>query len=438
MANIVVDWLLDGIDTFLAWLSVSLRQSVDTYCDLETADSKTCLVAHDGSLISVIEIHGTRTLIGAPEFDRLMDGLNMGLASAMSRPGHALQVCFNYDREHVTKLIDDVFTPAKLSAKRISLDLDDLFEERTRYLSHYCAEESVYFVLWTRPTYLSQEQMNRAMKDKLTFIRENKIPPFKRTQNILAAIPDLREAHESFVRSTMNDLGTLNIHSELLNVHTALARMRMSVDADFTDLEWKPVLPGDTFSIKQYRDFSDNDISDLMWPSLAQQILPRDAEEQDLRTVRIGDKIYSSVFIDLFPKDIKPFITLFSRTLSTRIPWRISFLIESDGLPSIKLKAVLSSVLAFSSVQNRLISDSEKLLNYIRINTDDAVVRLRVAASTWAPEGDLRTLRLRAAELSKAIQAGVVAMFPRSQAMLLAALFQARWGSPFEVWQLLR
>lgn len=137
---------------------------------------------------------------------------------------------------------------------------------------------------------------------------------------------------------------------------------------------------------------------------MARQILPRDAENLDLRTVRIGDKIYSSVFIDLFPKDIKTFIALFQRTLATRIPWRISFFIESSAISSIKFKGLLASVLGFTSAQNRLLSDSVKLLNYIAINTDDAVVRLRVAAATWAPYDNLPLLRTRASELAKAIE----------------------------------
>ena len=49
------------------------------------------------------------------------------------------------------------------------------------------------------------------------------------------------------------------------------------------------------------------EISGLLWPDLARQIFPRDGENIDLRTCRIGDKIYATVFIDLFPQEIKPF-----------------------------------------------------------------------------------------------------------------------------------
>ena len=404
MSNAVVDWVLDGIDSFLAWMSFSLKQSVDSYCELETADSRHSLVAHDGSFISIIRIHGNKGLLGADEFDRLHEGLTLSLQSAMSRPGHAVQVFFNYDKEYVTQTLADILGPARSTAQRLHLALDDLFDERISHLADYCAQESVFFVLWTRPSYLTEEQGKRATKTKLKYIRENKVPPFTQTQNILASIPALRDAHESFVQSVLNDLNGLNVYSTLLEVHDALYQMRLTSDHNFTDLDWRPLLPGDEMKgLRQYANFAD-DVSTLMWPPLAKQLIPRDAENLDLRTTRIGDTVYASVFVDLFPKELRTFIALFRRTLQTHIPWRISFFMESDGLPSIKFKKMLTTILAFSSPQNRLIADAGNLLKYIDINTDDAIVRLRVAAATWAPEGDIQLLRLRTAELAKAIQ----------------------------------
>lgn len=403
MANFL-DSFLDGVDTLLAWLSTSLKQTTESYCDLETADSPTVLVTHDGSLLSVLKIHGATALLGTPEFETLHDGLGISLQAAMSRPGHAIQVLFNYDREAVREQIEEIFLPAANTAKRLNLNLDDLFEERTRYLAHYCAKENVYFVLWTRPSGLTREEFQRASKEKLQTIREAKIPPFKLTQNVVAAMAELRDRHDAFVRSVTNDLNTLRISAALMNVHDAVFDMRAIADLGFTDREWRAVLPGDQITaIKDYNN-SSGELSDLLWPSLAKQIMPRDGEVLDLRTVRIADNIYSSVYIDLFPKEVKTFISLFSRVLASRIPWRISFLIESNGLSSIKLKGLLASILSFSSAQNRLISDATNLLNYIELNTDDAVVRLRVVATTWAPENNVPLLRTRVSELAKAIE----------------------------------
>ncbi|MCE3044437.1 type IV secretion protein IcmB [Legionella sp. 16cNR16C] len=402
MAN-WADSFFEGVDTFFAWLSTSLKQTTESYLELETADSPTVLVNHDGTLLSILKIEGVTALAGAEEFEHLVEGLSNAFQGAMGRPGHALQVLFSHDKQNIRKVIKDIYGPAEGTAQRLKLNLDDLFKERIDYLSLYCAEERVYFVLLTRPFNLPSDQLKTANKTKLKMLRDSKAPPFKNSQTVYAAIPELRDTHDAYVRSVMNDLDSLHVFATLLKAHDAVHAIRMTGDPDFTSDDWRATLPGDKIFPKEINDF-EGDASDLLWPPLSKQVLPRDAEILDLRTVQVGDKIYSSVFIDLFPKEIRPFITLFARILPAHIPWRISFLIESEGLDTIKLKGLLASILSFSSAQNRLISDSVNLLKYLQLNTDDAIVRLRVVATTWAKENEMALLRRRSSELVKAIQ----------------------------------
>lgn len=398
-----IDPLLDGIDSVLSWFSTELKQTVESYCDLETADDPTTLVARDGSLVSVVRVFGVTRLIGQEEFDRIHEGLTQSLQATLKRAGHVVQVYFLYDRDAVKPEIEEILAPARATAKRLNLDLDDLFVERANYISRYCAHEELYFVLWTRPYSLTAEQRKRAGKDKLAFIKENKIPPFKNGQNLLAAIPDLRESHASFVRSLVTDMAALNVYCTLLEVHDAVYAMRTSADAEFTSKDWRAVLPGDKIPIREMRPLA-GELSGLMYPPLARQIFPRDAKTLDLRTARVGDRIYTPIFIDLFPQEIKSFIALFARTLPTRVPWRMSFLIESGGLSTIKFKSIMAAILSFTSAQNGLVHDAAKLLADIETNTDDAVVKLQVSLATWALEGNIRLLRTRTAELAKAVE----------------------------------
>lgn len=398
-----IDPLLDSIDALMAWFSTELKQTVESYCDLETADDPYTLVARDGSLISVIRVQGVTRLVGQEEFDNIHQGLTQSLQATLKRPGHVVQVYFSYDRDAVKPEIKDILAPASATAQRLRLDLGDLFSERIDYVSKYCAHEELYFVLWTRPYSLTSEQLKRATKDKLQTIRENKIPPFKNGQNLMAAIPDLRESHQSFVRSLVTDLNALNVYSVLLPIHDAVTAMRMSADPEFTSRDWRPVLPGDKIPVHEARPLA-GELSGLMYPPLSRQIFPRDAKALDLRTVRVGDRLMSSLFIDLFPQEIRSFMVLFARTLPTRVPWRMSFLIESGGMAVLRFKSVMASILSFSSAQNGLVHDAANLLRDIEINTDDAVVKLQVSLATWAPEGNVRVLRTRAAELAKAVE----------------------------------
>ncbi len=395
--------ILSGVDTFFAWLSTSLKQTTESYCDLETADSPTDLVDHDGTLVSVLKVKGVKALVGTEEFERMQLNLQTCLQTTMSKVGQSIQIYFTYNKDVVAEEIKEILRPAIETSHRIHLNLNDLFDERASYLTRFCAHEEVYIVLRTGPGSLTREQRRRANKDKRNLIKEKQIPPFSQTQNVIAAFPDIREAHDSFVRSTVNDLNMLGIVANLLGIHEAVHAMRNSVDPDFIDRDWLPQLPGDRITIKQPRQIT-GDISDILWPPLGRQIMQREVKVIDLRTAQIGDRIYSSIFIDLFPKEVQQFNSLFTRTLPTHIPWRISFLIEGGGLGSLRLRSAISSVLSWTSAENRLFNDAVNLLRYLNLSTDDAIVRLRVAASTWAPVGDIRLLRSRTAQLAKSME----------------------------------
>ena len=271
MANIVESFL-SGFDTFLAWAGTSLKQTTASYCDIQTADSPTVLVAHDGSLMSIIQVSGVKSLIGREEFDRIHSGLQQSLQTSLSQPGHAIQVYFNYDKELVRDDIRNIFAPAHDTAQRLNLSLEDLFQERLEFLSHYCAHEEVYLVLWTHLSSLTREQLKRAQKDKRKALKDSKAPIFSQTQNILAAVPELRESHDSFVRLVNGDFESWGLVSRVLEVHEAIYCMRRSIDPDFTDEKWSPVLPGDKVTPKEYNNTKGN-IADLLWPELAKQII---------------------------------------------------------------------------------------------------------------------------------------------------------------------
>lgn len=390
-------------DAFFSWFDTFLKRTNESYCELQTADSSTSIAANDGSLMTIIRISGVTALIGVEEFRQIHSSLLQTLKTSLAHEGHSIQVYFNYDRETIGDEIMDNIRPAQETAKKLHLDLDDYFAEKLSHLKKYCASEEVYLALWTKPNMLTSEQFNQSMKEKQKLINTKKIPPFIYTQSLIAAIPELRDEHDSFVRAVYNDLNSLNIVATILEAHEALYEVRKSFDPEFTDRHWRPVLPGDKINVKELKNPTGN-ITDILWPSLSRQIMPRDGFNRNLRTVRIGDRIYSSVFIDLFPKDVQTFMNLFGKILQNRIPWRISFLIDGGGLASTKLKAALTAVLSWTSAQNRLINDSLNLLEYVNLNTDNAIVKLRVALSTWAPEDDPKLLRTRAAQLAIAVE----------------------------------
>jgi intracellular multiplication protein IcmB len=398
-----MDPILDSIDSFLAWMGSALGQAAESYCALESAESRHALIARDGSLVSILKIQGVTYLVGTEEFQRIHKQFSQALQASFARPGHAMQVYFMQDKETVGRDLQQMLSGARQTAKQIGLEIDDLFEERIQKLSQYCASEQLYFVLWTRPSQLSKQQYEQALKERKNLFKKNKIPPFLNAQNFLQGMPELKETHDSFVRSLLDSLNTMGMSSMLMDVHDACRAIRLSVDADYTDFNWRPSLPGDKLPVRESKHFA-GDISDIFWPPLPPQLIPRDGENLSLRTARIGDRLFGATFIDLFPKEIAPFGALFSRVSNAKIPWRISFLIESDGQRALGMKPTIAAILSFAHAFNRLISNAADLLEYLKVNTDDAIVQLRVSAATWVKVGEEKLLRNRTAELAKAIQ----------------------------------
>lgn len=399
----LIDPIIDTIDGILAWLSSSLGQLAENYCELETADSPQSLVARDGSLVSILRIQGVTFLVGPEEFDRIHKGLTQALQTCLARPGHAIQFYFQHSKETVKEDLEHMLAPARQTCKELHLSLDDLFSERVEELYRYCASESMFLVVWSRPQSLTQAQLEQSVKERTERMKTAKLPMIRNAQNILQAIPELRDGHDSLVRSLASDLNGLGLLTSVMDVHAACRSIRETVDPDFTDSKWQPYLPGDVIPIRESKNFK-GDISDIMWPPLAGQLIPRDGEIVDLRTAKLGDRVYGTVSIDLFPKEISPFGTLFNRVANAKIPWRISFLIEGGGMEAVGLKSTLAAILSFAHAYNRLIGNAVDLLKYLQVNTDDAIVKLRVSASTWTNVSDEKNIRLRVAELAKAIQ----------------------------------
>jgi intracellular multiplication protein IcmB len=106
----------------------------------------------------------------------------------------------------------------------------------------------------------------------------------------------------------------------------------------------------------------------------------------------------------LLPQNIQPFTQFFKRILPMNLPWRLSFNIESNGISALGLRPTIASILSFASNDNKLITGASEILNNINNNTDEAVVVLKITATTWGHYLDEKLVRGRLSELAKALQ----------------------------------
>ncbi len=363
------------INDFFAAIYLALRQPLETFIRLETADDEVTLVATDGSLVSYIKIEGSKQLVGEEEFKQIVEQAKIKIGSRLDRPGYALQFYFVRDPTRIKSELETLMRPNRGAAANIGLELQDLFEERARHLSKFLAWEECYVVLWTRPTALATSDLKREIKTKgsIKWVNAND------AQFPFAALASLRTRHKSFVGSITLAFDELGIRARLIDVHTALKAVRTSVSPSHPSRQWRACLPGDPIPMREPR--SQRDFSDVLWPPLARQIVTDDAEVISQSRVRIGNLYWSPVDMVLAPAEATEFPRLLRRLAEYDIPFRISWLIESAGNRGAGIRRFLISIIGFTNTENKLIKNSLEYLDLM--SKSEPVVRLRISMATW-------------------------------------------------------
>lgn len=374
-----------------------LRQSMESFIMLETADSETVVVAKDGSLLSYLKVDGSRQVIGEQEYQHLVEGSTIKIGSRFDRRGHAMQIFFVRDPNRVISHLRRMVGPSRKAAENAGMELYDVFDERVRHLANYLTYEECYFVLWTRSTILTKNEVQRAAKEA----KAKKWVTAGYAQYPLAALDALRNRHKSYVTAVMSALDELGIKSDLMEVHDALRAVRDNLFPMKSNESWRACLPGDP--IPPRMPTSRKDMSDIMWPPLSQQIAVGDAKVVDKSICQIGDLYWAGADMTLGPMDATPFPQLLNRLFEADIPWRISFLVEGGGSSATAFRSFAATILGVTNSLNKQIKFSLEGLEMLARR--EPVVKLRISFATWAPAtGDLSQINDRLSSLIQSVE----------------------------------
>ncbi len=384
------------LQKLLAPLETSFKKNVESYVRLETADDEFTIVSTDGSLITYLKIEGSRQIIGDDEYKYLVESSTIKLGSRFDRAGHAMQVFFIRDKDRVQKSLEKLIRPSKLSAENIQMDVEDLLDERARHLSKYISYEESYFVLWTRPSVLTKTEISRAAKES----KEKKWVPAGQSQNPLAALDALRTRHRSYVSAIVSALDELDIKAIKLEAHQALIAVKNNLFPEKSHENWYPCLPGD--AIRPRAQSSSGDLSEILWPSLKQQIASADALVIDDSIVRIGNQLWAGADMVLGPMDTSSFPVLLNRLVEAEIPHRISFMIEGGGGAATSLRSSIATMLSVTNAVNKQIKYSLEGLQHL--SRSEPVAKLRISIATWAPANNLKLIQDRLSVIVQSLE----------------------------------
>lgn len=384
-------------DKFFTPFVNGFKQPVESFIRLETADDENTLVAADGSLLTYLKVDGSRQIIGEEEYARLVESSTVKLGARFDRPGHAIQIYFVRDPARARGALEEMVRPSHNAAKNIGLDLDDLFRERVRHLSHYVVWEECFFVLWTRPSILTKSDYIRASKDA----QKKKWVNAPNAQFPLAALDILRARHKSYVAGIQSALDELGIRADLLESHAALTAVRNNMFPEHVNEKWRACLPGDPIPVRASDE--EGDFSDILWPPLKQQLAVDSAQIVNDHIVKIGNQYWGGCDIVLAPMDPSPFPMLLNRLFDTKVPFRISFLIESGGTEGTAAKSSIATFLTITNPINRTIKNSLEALKALA--RSEPVVKLRISLATWAPADNIDLIEDRISVLMQAAEA---------------------------------
>lgn len=449
----MLDTFVNGIDRGIRALTEFLGTPVGSFCRLETVD-RNAIVADDGSLITVMRLEGSLKHVGVEEYNNIVVGLTEKLQSSLSKPGHLIQVVFEYDPEGSASRITELLEPSDLTARNLGMHISPLLSNWGNALKKYCALETCWLVLWTRPTVLSDSLRKTALNERNAAMA--KTPNIPGCQQISRAITALHDAHGGFVTGIQDAFRQVDLLAYELSPHEALRDIRICIDPEFTGRDWKALIPGDPLPVRlPDPDMPSADsLHNVVYPDFKAQLWPREGQLLSRSSIRVGDRIFGPLVVSLMPQTPKPFQDFF-RVLSRReerLPYRVSFLLEEGGL-NLGLKPILSTILAFTSSDNKRFNAAVEKLRKLDLE-GVCCIKFSACFCTWAVIGDDQTeekalllLRRRMAELAKAIQgwgtsdvseaigdpllgltATLPAMMPRSPAPITAAPLQDALG----------
>lgn len=366
---------------------------VETYTSLTTVEGEFGFVTKDGGLMSVIALRGHLRIVGAEELRFLTRQLLSLLGSTLgANEGHIVDIVFSSDPSDTPEEIRRRLESGARTARRLELELADLFDERARHLPAFTCAEQCWAVVWTTPAGLPPSARRRAAREQRRFVRSLQTPPelTRDVQNPFARNRYLVDTHQSTVKTLVQELKAFGFDVELLTLEPACRLIRRESDPEWTTPDWRPVLPGGGVPLPRVRANGAVEAAGCWFPAFGQQLIPRGIDILDARTVRIGDRLYQPFFVDV-PQltEAQRFEKLLQRIRQERLPWRLLVRLCGGARSWLLARRRWLGLLAFAGHQNKLIDAAVTAL-LRHINEGNVGVKVQMAATTWVKPADHR------------------------------------------------
>lgn len=394
----------ERIERWLLTIQSLLAEPAASYVDLETADthSSHTLVTPAGSLVSLVSIEGAKSITTGAWINNAIGVITEELTTRFSEQGHTLQTVISYDPSKAAEQARASIAPMRNAARAMGSDLDGALVDWADSVARYTSAERVYIAVWTHPNVLPKAEADLARKERGKMIKNT--PQAPGAQNIAACVEALRDRHQALCTSITSAMRGAGILSTIIDAHTACHWMRHELDPHMTGKEWRALLPGDPPVLRT--EWAAKGEMALLYPDLAGQIMPREAERYNAKTIRIGDQLHRPLVLKLPPQNPKTFRELFGRLIQMPFPWRVSLRISGDGLGGNTINRSLAAVLSRTSRINKQYHRAMEQLEELQLS-GGCIVKFQAEFDTWVhaedPQAEKR-LAEQGSRLTAAVQ----------------------------------
>ena len=333
------------LSSFLAGLSLALKQPLESYCDIDTSHGD-ALVTKSGHYVTWLRVDGMQRMAERKDFDAINEAMPLDLSGALETRGHAILGWYTSVPDAALVEIERLnLTSCRNIAREVGLDLHDILDERAKLWPKLMRWEAAYLILWTRTSVLTREERKQLKAEYAATAKE--LGAVGQTQRVYLRSEVMAARHDAFTTRVLSALRAHDIGAAVVDPHEALSVARSAMYREMSGSEWTPCLPGDRVMARCPEDDVRKPKAEyLLWPPLREQIFYADAVTQGGQRVDFGDNSYAPVDMNIGPEDPRPFVELAAVLGRDRIPWRASIVLEGSGQSAMQLKDVGASFLS--------------------------------------------------------------------------------------------
>lgn len=403
--------LFESVEKGMYWLSsFFLDGNVDAQCQLDGPLNENTLLTISDDLLSVIEIRGSRRLMGKTEFEEMAVNLSSALSKVMKSANghqHSFAIGFRSCPESAPRLVNEIMAPNLKTARRFNVTDNVPIVDHIDALAQKCKEESIYLILYTHNSGLSPSD-----KKRLTAWRKETADKMFKTspgsgvgtdfsQRPRTPAPTLIPRHAAALDNLVKDLmldvekGGVGILAEVLDVGTGLTMIRRHLDASAFDSAWRPRLIGDKSAVIPAPAKRKFDASHMLPMRLGRQLVSEPLQEgfSDVEYSKRGGIYYSGIILEVSPEDGSlPFADLASR-IGRQIPWSVNIEVVPNGVELRKIDQFYASIVGAMGDYNKRVKEGWQHIKALQ-RSGTYIAGLRVTFVTWGATEAEVTLNL--------------------------------------------